>query len=262
MDATQLNHHNKQSELQAFDERKEGVKGLVDAGITKLPSIFIHPQQALLHQSSPPPAAQEEDSTIPTIDLHGIHGDDEAKRRRAVEEMIGGVRGFFEQETAAKKEWYTRDLFKSVVYNSNFDLFSAPSANWRDTFYCVMAPNPPHPQHLPPGTFLSHTRMKFKSWGVFCSDYCPRPWASNPTIWRTLSATRERVLANERGPRISVACFFSTYFLPMPRRYGPIKELVSEENPAKYRETTVNEYLSHYNAKGLDGTSALLHFRL
>jgi hypothetical protein len=30
-------------ELKAFDETKLGVKGLVDAGITKIPQMFHHP---------------------------------------------------------------------------------------------------------------------------------------------------------------------------------------------------------------------------
>ena len=30
-------------ELKAFDDSKLGVKGLVDAGLTKIPRIFIHP---------------------------------------------------------------------------------------------------------------------------------------------------------------------------------------------------------------------------
>ena len=71
-----------------------------------------------------------------------------------------------------------------------------------------------------------------------------------------------RVLANSVGPRVSVACFFSTYLLPDLRPCGPIKELLSEENPPKYREITVREYVAYFNAKGLDGTSALLHYKL
>ncbi|KAG5381353.1 hypothetical protein IGI04_029195 [Brassica rapa subsp. trilocularis] len=64
-----------------------------------------------------------------------------------------------------------------------------------------------------------------------------------------------RVLANRatRG-RVSVACFFTTGVRPNPRLYGPIRELVSEENPPRYREITIRDYSAHVNAKGLDGT--------
>lgn len=63
--------------------------------------------------------------------------------------MLEGVRRFYEQDSEIKKKWYTRDGSKTVVYNSNFDLFTAASANWRDTTYCNMAPNPPIPGDLP-----------------------------------------------------------------------------------------------------------------
>ncbi|KAG5582444.1 hypothetical protein H5410_053071 [Solanum commersonii] len=37
-----------------------------------------------------------------------------------------------------------------------------------------------------------------------------------------------RVVVKNVGPRISVACFFS---FVSPKMFGPIKELISEENP-------------------------------
>lgn len=75
-------------------------------------------------------------------------------------------------------------------------------------------------------------------------------------------SVEHRVLANRVGPRISVACFFSTGFRSSSKLYGPMKELLSEENPPKYREITVAEYVAYFNAKGLDGTSALAHYRI
>lgn len=75
-------------------------------------------------------------------------------------------------------------------------------------------------------------------------------------------SVEHRVLANKVSSRISVACFFTTSFLPTERLYGPIQELISEHNPLKYKETTIKEYTTYYTNKGLDDTSALLHFRL
>ncbi|CAA7031685.1 unnamed protein product [Microthlaspi erraticum] len=75
-------------------------------------------------------------------------------------------------------------------------------------------------------------------------------------------SVEHRVLANKVGPRISVACFFSSSMNPNPIVYGPIKELLSEENPPKYRDFTVPEYTKGYIEKGLDGTSNLSKFRI
>ncbi|CAA2987346.1 1-aminocyclopropane-1-carboxylate oxidase homolog 1-like [Olea europaea subsp. europaea] len=91
-----------------------------------------------------------------------------------------------------------------------------------------------------------------------------------PAIWRQLNILAEpacaaapprQVLApslvasgfaNHEGPRLSAAYFFSTSLAPSTKLYGPNNESISEDNPLKYRETTVLEYVSDAYAKALD----------
>lgn len=70
------------------------------------------------------------------------------------------------------------------------------------------------------------------------------------------------MVASKAGPRLSVAGFFGVDSGPSSIIYEPIKELLSDENPSKYRATTARDYGEYFRNKGLDGTSALLHFQL
>lgn len=66
-------------------------------------------------------------------------------------------------------------------------------------------------------------------------------------------------MANSVGPRISIACFFSGP-LGEVKIYGPIKELISEENGAKYREVILGVYMKKFLSIGLDAEKTGLDY--
>ncbi|KAK7324350.1 hypothetical protein VNO77_27883 [Canavalia gladiata] len=171
LEAETISCYDRESEVEAFDDSKVGVQGLVENGVTKVPRMF-HCGHSNLNDG----LTVESDSefSIPLIDLTGIHddpilrGDVVGKVRYACEnwgffqiinhgipthvldEMIKGTCRFHQQDAEVRKEYYTRNLSKKAIYLSNFSLHRDPYADWRDTLAFFWAPNPPKAEELPP----------------------------------------------------------------------------------------------------------------
>ena len=167
--------YDRTAELRELDATFSGVRGLVASGVTRVPRIF----RTIIHDKhhEPPelthPAGQETASsaaTVPVIDLSGDRAAVVAAIRRAAAEWgffqvtghgvppesmaaaLGSVRGFHESaggEGSEKARLYSREPDRAVKYHCNFDLYQSPVANWRDTLYLRMAPDPPGDGDLP-----------------------------------------------------------------------------------------------------------------
>ncbi|KAL6638594.1 hypothetical protein ACP70R_023705 [Stipagrostis hirtigluma subsp. patula] len=348
------------SELKAFDETKAGVKGLVDAGVIAVPRIFHHPPDHDHHLHD----ATATTSCIPVIDL-SLSAEVAARAQlvaqvKAAAETVGffqvlnhgvpdellagmlaSIRRFNEEPAEARRPFYTRDPARRVRYQSNFDLFQSPAANWRDTIFLDTGAAPEEmppplrgvvPEYtaqvrrlgaallellsealgLPAG-YLEHDAGCLDGLTVAGHYYppCPEPhltlgttrhsdpsfltvllqdgvgglqalldggrWVDVPPVPGALvvnigdflqlmsndrfKSVEHRVVAMDAGPRLSVACFFRTHGAAASTRVCSPIVMDGDERP-RYRSVTVHEFVDYYRNKGLDGRSALDHFRL
>ncbi|KNA14546.1 hypothetical protein SOVF_106500 [Spinacia oleracea] len=75
-------------------------------------------------------------------------------------------------------------------------------------------------------------------------------------------SAEHRVLANRKGPRLSAACFLYPNSRNNNRKYEPIQELLSDKNPAVYKEISQIEYLKLFSLHGSCSTKVLPHIKL
>ncbi|KAH7841976.1 hypothetical protein Vadar_000081 [Vaccinium darrowii] len=156
-------NYNREKELQAFDDSKAGVKGLIDSGVAKVPKIFIRPAEEFDRNTT--------NLQIPIVDISAIEGSDGRAKvvnevriaseewgffqvvnhgipLNVLDEMIDGVRRFHEQDSDLKKSLY--DLKKRLRFESNYDLYKSKFANWRDTLTIYMLHSDPvDPDEIP-----------------------------------------------------------------------------------------------------------------
>jgi hypothetical protein len=158
------------AELRTLDATFAGVRGLVASGATRVPRIF---RRVPDHEqpTRQPSAPGQRPPCIPAVDLAAAdHEAVVAAVRRAAEEWglflvtghgvpgevaaaaLGAARAFHDADGGAgseKARLYSRDPAKAVKYNCNFDLYESSVANWRDTLYLRIAPNPPTDGEMP-----------------------------------------------------------------------------------------------------------------
>ncbi|KAF2285432.1 hypothetical protein GH714_004368 [Hevea brasiliensis] len=129
-------NYDRHTQLKAFDDTKAGVKGLVDAGITKIPRSFIHDQTRSMTSLVQVPrniaypsliwkASKEIQAFVERYIIDKVR---EACERwgffqminhgipaTLLDDVIDGMRRFHEQDTEVRKHFFTRDETRKSI---------------------------------------------------------------------------------------------------------------------------------------------------
>ncbi|CAN1280653.1 1-aminocyclopropane-1-carboxylate oxidase homolog 1 [Linum perenne] len=209
-----------------------------------------------------------------------------------LEEMLAGVHRFFEQDVELKKPYFDREIVAEYsgeilkVGDLLMELLSEALGLYpnhlkgigcREGLGLASSYYPTCPQpELTLGS-THHTDLGFVT--VLLQDHVGglqvlrhNSWLDVPFIKDGLvvnvadmlqlisndkfKSTEHRVRVTSVEPRVSVAAYFGNPSLAS-RMYGPIEELLTEDNPAKYKEITIQDFFLRSYQKGFDGNSVL-----
>ncbi|KAK8557322.1 hypothetical protein V6N13_013596 [Hibiscus sabdariffa] len=78
----------------------------------------------------------------------------------------------------------------------------------------------------------------------------------------TFKSVKHRAITNRVGTRITVPCFFSGHATLLEKPFGPIKELISEANPPRYKEFLLKDYVAKFLSSSLDNKPPIDYYKL
>ncbi|KAL4339926.1 hypothetical protein GQ457_08G007950 [Hibiscus cannabinus] len=201
-------------DLKAFLESREGVKGLVDSGITKIPSFFIRSPETFSPNSSSD-ATLAAQLQIPIIDLKGAESEIvEAIRDAAqtwgffrmvnhgvpistMENMIDAIRQFHEQPLEVKKAWYSRNESGQKIVNCNTN---TKGAAWRDTLALEFPDGDINEQAIP--------QVCRKATNEYMKYIIPLKETLSELISEALGLRRDYLASNESMKRALIQCHY------------------------------------------------------
>ncbi|QHN77157.1 uncharacterized protein DS421_19g650200 [Arachis hypogaea] len=274
--------YDRNKELKLLDETKAGVKGLVDAGLTKLPKIFVHDNHKVNISSS---SFSATNVSIPVIDLESLHEEGNSRHEIiqkvkdagekwgffqvvnrdippcVLDEMLDGVRRFHEQDaegplTVTNSLPFAELLWEALGLESSYlkDIDCAEGIFIFGHYY----PPCPEPELTWGLNQIGRLQVFYENQWI---DVAPIPGAFIINVGDMMQlitndkfmSAKQRVLAQKVGPQVSTSCSLRKHVQDeCPRMYGLIKELVIEENPPIYKEIKMLDLIKLAYTKKLD----------
>ncbi|KAK9183132.1 hypothetical protein WN944_026281 [Citrus x changshan-huyou] len=189
------------SELKAFDDTKAGVKGLVDAGITTIPQIFIQDHHTK-YKFDDKPICRDPKISIPIVDLQRIHKDS-SLRSQVIDQIRSACEewGFFQViNHGIPTAFWIKPLMGSVGFLNK--MLSAPTLFWKDTLSCVMDRDFSNPEDLPEACreiMITYNNLMWKTGGTLF-ELLSEALGLDPNYLKDIGCVEEMTIGNSYYP--------------------------------------------------------------